>query len=254
MTSQITGANILGSLPPTLRDELIQAYIEIERNYRARRWEPSELNAGKLCEVVYSILQGLVSGSMPTTASKPRNFVDACRALEQAGSTHPRSVRIQIPRVLIGVYEIRNNRGVGHVGGDVDANYMDAHYVLAAAKWVVSELVRIFHSTDVATATAAVESISTREMFEVWHVAGSRRVLRPRTTQLDKTLLLLYQNVKPIDETDLIAWIEVRNPSDYRTKVLRKAHQANLLHWDSTTNLVHISPLGVQDVESRLVD
>lgn len=47
-------------------------------------------------------------------------MVDACERLEQApASKFPRSVRIQIPRVLIAFYEIRNNRGVGHVGGDV---------------------------------------------------------------------------------------------------------------------------------------
>jgi len=52
---------------------------------------------------------------------------------------------VLIPRLLPVLYEIRNNRGVGHVGGDVDPNHMDAEAVQAMASWVMAELVRIFH-------------------------------------------------------------------------------------------------------------
>src|SRR4029079_6642275 len=111
------------------------------------RWEPSELNGGKLCEVAYSILKGYVDGRMPPRPKKPRNMVDACRALEAADdSVFPRSVRIQIPRMLIALYEIRNNRGVGHVGGDVNPNEMDSRVVLETSKWIMAELVRLFHN------------------------------------------------------------------------------------------------------------
>src|SRR5262249_41243927 len=102
-----------------LRTPLLAAFNEIMRNFRERRWEPSELNGGKLCEVVYSILRGHVDGKMPATPSKPKNMNDACRAIESdpKATAFPRAVRIQIPRMLVSLYEIRNNRGVGHVGG-----------------------------------------------------------------------------------------------------------------------------------------
>ena len=39
--------------------------------------------------------------------------------LERVGETTlSRSLRIQVPKVLLTIYEIRNNRGVGHVGGE----------------------------------------------------------------------------------------------------------------------------------------
>jgi hypothetical protein len=102
---------------------LMGAFATIVRNYREGRWEPSELNGGKLCEVVYSVLKGHVDGKMPTSPSKPRNTVDSAKDLEKADqNVFPRAVRVQIPRVLMALYEIRNNRGVGHVGGDVDPN------------------------------------------------------------------------------------------------------------------------------------
>jgi hypothetical protein len=115
-------------LPDGLKKALLGSFNEIMRNFRERRWEPSELNGGKLCEVVHSILRGHVDGRMPALPMKPRNMVDACHDLEKADAKRfSRSVRIQIPRMLIALYEIRNNRGVGHVGGDVDPNHMDAN-------------------------------------------------------------------------------------------------------------------------------
>ena len=79
-------ASILAGIPEPLRNELTKALNEILRNYRERRWEPSELNGGKLCEVVYTILRGHVDGKFPPKASKPANMVDACKALEYTDS------------------------------------------------------------------------------------------------------------------------------------------------------------------------
>src|SRR5206468_654238 len=99
---------------------------EIERNFRERRWEPAELNGGKLCEAAYSILKGHVDGHFPAKPSKPSNFPQACLDLEKADPKFGRSVRLLIPRMLIPLYDIRNSRSVGHIGGDVDPNHMDS--------------------------------------------------------------------------------------------------------------------------------
>src|SRR5262245_45104308 len=108
--SALTASSLLATVPAPLRTGLIAALNEVLRNYRERRWEPSELNGGKLCEVVYNILRGHVDGKFPSKPTKPKNMVDACRALEKAdASRFSRSVRIQIPRMMIALYEIRNN-------------------------------------------------------------------------------------------------------------------------------------------------
>lgn len=137
-------ASVFGTLPDTLRTELVDAFNQIVKNFRERRWEPAELNGGKLCEVVYTILKGYAAGTYPPRAKKPRNMVMACQNLANgAAASAPRSIRIQIPRMVIALYEIRNNRNVGHVGGDVDPNHMDAVCVLQIAKWIMAELVRV---------------------------------------------------------------------------------------------------------------
>jgi hypothetical protein len=115
MRLTVVPQNALAGIPEGLRSPLLDEFNKLARHYRESRWEPAELNGGKLCEIAYTILKGHVDGAFPTTPSKPKNILDACKALENAVG-FPRSVRIQIPRMLIGLYEIRNNRNVGHVG------------------------------------------------------------------------------------------------------------------------------------------
>jgi hypothetical protein len=139
-------------------------------------WEAAELDGGRLCEVVYTILDGFTSGgTYAATASKPSNFGFACKTLE--ARTGPESARLTIPRMLTALYHARNHRGVGHVGGDVSANHMDSEVVLAMSKWIVAELVRLFHDTEVKTATDVVDALMDRTQPVIWEVDGVKRIL-----------------------------------------------------------------------------
>ncbi len=245
-------SKILISIPSTLRDELLDTYENIERNYRERRWEPSELNGGKLCEVVYSILNGYVAGAFPSNASKPSNMVDACRALEQAGSSFPRSVKIQIPRMIIALYEIRNNRGVGHVGGDVDPNYMDATCVMQMSKWILAEIVRIFHMITVDDAAVIVNSITNREMELIWKVNDRFRVLAPKMKMREKVLVLLYSSIQGMSVSDLFKSCEHSNYSVFKN-LLKKAHTDALIDYDQKSGICILSTLGSRLVEDEVL-
>ena len=122
----------LAGLPGGLRKPLVDEYRELTVRYQERRWSPAELGAGRFSEIVYTILEGHAAGSYASKPTKPKDFVAACRKLEQ-NTQIPRSFQILIPRLLPALYEVRNNRGVGHVGGDVDPNHMDAQFVVSAA-------------------------------------------------------------------------------------------------------------------------
>lgn len=244
---------LLGSIPQALEDEVFEKFQEIERNFRERRWEPAELNGGKLCEVVYCILRGYVDGEFPNKSYKPANFYSACIALEKESASWGRSVRIQLPRMLIALYEIRNNRNVGHVGGDVDPNHMDAVCVLYMAKWVVAELVRIFHDISPTEASALVEALSERETSLVWDAGGVQRILDNNLSMLEKTLVLLFASTRPLTEASLIRSLEHSNPSVYRRDVLRRAHKNRLIEYDASTRTARISPLGIKQVEEKIL-
>jgi hypothetical protein len=254
----IDPTRVLAQLPQPLRNELLAAYREIMSNYLERRWEPAELNGGKFCEVVYSIVNGELAGSFPARASKPGNMVDACRALENI-SPDPkrvgdRSLRIFIPRTLPVLYEVRNSRGVGHVGGDVNANHMDAEAVQGMTSWVMAELVRIFHGTTIDEARATVDALVERKTALIWETtAGIKRVLNPNMGAKDQVLVLLHHSTGWVSTTDLLNSVEYSRASAFRSSVLKPLHKRRLIEFNPSQNQAHISPLGAKYVEEKLL-
>lgn len=239
------------ALPPTLAQDLLDAYAEVVTNFAEHRWEPAELNGGKLCEAVYTIMDGYMSGAYEQRANKPKNMPSACNALENKYTTAARSPRIQIPRMIVALYEIRNNRGVGHAGGDVNPNQMDATAVLYMSKWLMAELVRLLHGLTTQQATEVVDALVEREVSIVWKWGDKRRVLRTGMTQKQQVLLLLA-GVTEAKETDLADWVEHKRVTDLRKNVLRPMHKAKLIDFDETTHMIWLLPPGVAAAEDLI--
>ncbi len=238
-------------LPATLAKDLLDAYVEIVTNFAEGRWEPSELNGGKLCEAVFTVIEGYMSGTYPNRASGPKNMLDACKALENKYPKANRSPRIQIPRMIVALYEIRNNRGVGHAGGDVDPNQMDATAVLYMSRWLMAELVRLLHGLSTDEATELVEALVERDIAVVWKWGDKRRVLISGLTWRQQVLLLL-SSVSEAKEADLIAWLEHKTPKNLRRDVLRPMHTDRLMDYDETTLVLRLLPPGIAQAETLL--
>lgn len=248
----LTPADAFSALPPTLRDDLLSAFNEIAKNYREHRWEPSELNGGKLCEAVYTVVQGwLDGGQYSARAKKPNQFPQTCWGLEKKYQNVPnsRSARILIPRMMIGLYDIRNNRGVGHAGADVDPNHMDATVVLYTAKWLMAELVRLLHTLTVDEATAIVDALIEREVAWIWTHENKKRVLRTGLTWKEQTLVLLLTEAGDVAEADLFSWLEHPRLASFRADVLKQLHKARQVEYDAGARTVRLLPPGVETAE-----
>jgi hypothetical protein len=253
----INPTTLLAGLPVGLRTPLIECYQDIVRNYVERRWEPAELNGGKLCEIVYTILDGSLSGTYATVPSKPANMVDACRALEgrpaNPARVGDRSLRILIPRLLPVLYEIRNNRNVGHVGAEVNPNHADAEAVLSMASWVMAELVRIFHNVTLKEAQEAVDSLVERRHPLVWQVEDKKRVLDNTLSKSEQTLILLHSEQGWVNVPQLQDWVEYTNTTQYKNRVLRQLHDSRQIEFDVANNRARIAPPGIRRVEDDLL-
>ena len=83
-------------------------------------------------------------------------------------------LRLVIPKAVSLLYTLRNKRGIGHVGGDVDANAIDGVTIARVADWIVCELIRVFHKMSLEEADALINSLASRNIPDVWEVAGRR--------------------------------------------------------------------------------
>ena len=200
------------------------------------------MGGGIFCEIVFTVLAGHAAGVYPPAATKPNDFVGACRRLEQ--DTHvPRSFQILIPRLLPAIYEVRNNRGVGHAGGDVDSNYMDAAFVVTSCSWIMGELVRVFHNVSIEEAQSLVDSLAQRRIPLVWEGNGIRRVLQPDLNLQSQMLVLLDTTAGRVQTSDLMRWIDYRNSSYFRV-LLRRMHSQRLVELYDDDKSVEILPPG----------
>jgi hypothetical protein len=249
----LSPADALKSLPAGLREDLLNAFNEVVKNYSERRWEPASLNGGKLCEATYTVVRGLADGNFPARSNKPSNMVDACKNMEKE-KAQPRSIRIQIPRMIVALYEIRNNRGVGHAGGDVDPNEMDATAVLYMGKWLMAELVRILHTLSTGDAAEIVEALIKRQVALVWTSGDKKRVLKQGLTWKKNTLLLLLSETGETPEADLFRWIEHKSLPVYRRDVLRPGHKERLWEYDETARTIRLLTPGIEAAEQILHD
>jgi hypothetical protein len=249
-------SKLLAAIPAGLRDPLLDTYGEIASNFAEHRWEPSELNGGKFCECVYCICYGFMTGTYAAGPSKPPNMRDDCRDIEKltkTGKTGDHSLRILIPRLLPALYDFRNNRGVGHVGGDVDPNLMDATAVYSMASWILAEFVRVFHGVKTDEAQAVVDGLVERKTPLIWSAGTAKRVLDTSLSATDQTLLLLHQSPGWVSEVDLVTSIEYSNASMYRSNVLSRLHKARKIEHDKAGQRAHISPTGSEYVETKII-
>ncbi len=248
----IQSTSALAVIPSGLRNPLLEEYKSIVQNYMERRWSPSELSGGKFCEIVYTILHGQAKGTYASKPTKPSNFVEACKKLE-GNNNVPRSFQILIPRMLPALYEIRNNRGVGHVGGDVDPNHMDALAVLSMCNWVMAELIRVFHSVSVDDAQALVDDLVERRVPLVWKGEDVKRVLDPSMVLKDQVLLLLASTTGKVAVADLLKWTDTKNKR-YFLKLLRQLHKKRQVEPCADEATTHLLPPGSAIVEELVAE
>ncbi|HEX3432554.1 MAG TPA: hypothetical protein VHT25_00660 [Solirubrobacteraceae bacterium] len=245
----------LGGLPSALRTRLLKRHEELKRAYANAQYDVCGLRAGKFAEVMLRVLQHELTGSYSPFGQQLRPIDQEAAALEKLPkSVGADSLRVIMPRALSFLYTLRNKRGIGHEGGDVDANEIDSATCVRTADWCLSELVRVVHAISLEEAQALLDAIAEREVPHVWSIAGVKRVLNPNLTAREQVLILLYSDPEtavPIE--DLLKWVEYSRMDHFRTKVITPLHKQRLIEFDRETKTVLLSPSGSDETEKSVL-
>jgi hypothetical protein len=213
--------------PIEICDVLLESFREIEESYSLQKWKVTELDAGHFVEAARRLIeQELFGGYTPLGESLPKFNDGELKRYENA--TGHDSLRILIPRVLKAVYNIRNKRGVGHLG-TISANEMDSTLIFYCVKWVFAELVRMAAGTDPGVTQKMVDSIVERRIPLLWKHQGITRILANQMDARAQILVLLLDS-SPQTEMDLQTSIDYKNKSNFR-KILKRLHQSRLIDW-----------------------
>ncbi len=241
----------LTGIDKIFRDRIVKAYIDLRSAYITGEYDAAGLRAGIFAESLARLIEQELTGKHTPFGTSLSNFADLCRSFEKIDKSRGiETLRVIIPRALLFIYTLRNKRGIGHVGGDVEANQIDAASCIRTADWCICELVRIYHKLSLEEAQEILDAIAVRQLPDIWNVGGKRRVLRVGLSYSNQVLLLLHGcESSVVLSEDLADWIEHPRIRDFRTKVLAKLHSQRMVEWDQESDSVLLSPLGVKHVE-----
>ena len=197
-----------------------------------------------------------LTGSFIPFGKHIQNFPDEARRLvilpQSAGVE---SLRIIIPRALVFLYTLRGKRGIGHVGGDVEANEIDITTIVRLSDWIICELIRIFHGLSLEEAQGLVDALSSRNLPDIWEVGNKKRILREGLDYKEQVLLFAYTDIQGgVFVEDLFEWTEYSSLHVFKKSVLKSLHTKRLIEYDQELECAFLSPSGVQEVEEKLLE
>jgi hypothetical protein len=244
----------LAAIPTTFKSRLLKTYGALKDAFSAAQYDAAGIRAGKFSEVVLRFLQKELTGQYTPFGTRIQNFAAECGKLEKVPKDRgPESLRVIVPKALTFLYTMRNKRGIGHEGGDIDANEIDAATCVRLADWCLCEIVRVYHALSLEEAQAILDAISERELSTVWAVGGKKRILDPSMNYREQVLALLYSDpdtALPVEE--LLDWIEHPRMQNFKRDILVPLHRKRLIEFDRETATAVISPLGAEAAEALL--
>jgi hypothetical protein len=250
----IIEAQLKKYFPKPLVSKLVYHYTNLKSSYLHNKLEPGELNGAKFAEVVFRLIQYISdSTNQYTPLGQTLPSIDTLiTQFQNLPNTFDDSLRLHIPRALKTIYGIRSKRGVGHTG-EVDANLMDATFVMSVCDWVMAELIRLYHECSADEAQSIVNRLVKRTVPVIYDRDGIKTLLK-QTSYEDGTLLLLQnEGDKDIPVGELCKWVGYTNITTFRRKFLRKLHAEKKIYLDENLKTCRILPPGMQYTEEVIL-
>ena len=176
-----------------LATSLLTEFVDLERRFVLRDWEPATLNGGQFAEVASRIVYHLDSGNL----NKRKDLNSCLTYIEDETNSNQHSFRtrreaLHFCKALRLIYKFRSQRGAIHIDPDYTANELDSTLVLSLSRWVMSDLLRIFWNGDPSIVASAIREIIRYPVPAIFEVDGLALVLRTDCSAQEEILLLLH--------------------------------------------------------------
>jgi hypothetical protein len=238
------------TIDPTLAKQLIGEATQLEEMFALRRWKYSELDGGRFAEVAARILYSVDSGNLNLTKG-----VDQCLSYienDQVPHAFPeRQAANHMARVLRAIYKLRSQRGAVHVSPTYEANEIDSRLIVEAARWVLSDLLRLFVTTDRAAAVEAIQELSRFPQPLIRSYDGLPLLQSIKFTTEEEVLAHLLHERNGMSTTGLRDVIP-KAPSGVR-RAVSQLSSAKLRQIIQRGNVWQITDLGIARIEARIL-
>jgi hypothetical protein len=254
MPSLDKGALLSALAPPLdskLTEQLLDEFVSLEKRFVLRDWEPATLDGGQLAEAGARIVY-----HQDSTTLNSRKPLDDCLSYvedpknQNRHSFPDRRSSIHLCKVLRSIYKFRSTRGAVHIDPVYTANHLDSKFVLENARWVLSEILRVFWTGDRARVAAAIRQIVQYDIPAIGEFDGNLLVQRTDCSPEEEVLILLhYVGEAGLSRRDLGRFVRSSPPSVTRAvQGLEQKRQIVALK----TGAFRLTDLGIRRVLSDL--
>lgn len=149
---------------------LLKHYQDVLLKYQEQDWEGALTKAGKFLEAVLKAIAIYAKITLP--APRHFNVKQTTIKLEQVVAL-PDSLRLQIPKASVFIYDIACNRGARHDPDEINPNKMDAAVAIPVCSWILSELVRFADKkTNPDVSASLIESLMEKKHPLIENIEG----------------------------------------------------------------------------------
>lgn len=180
-------------LDPTLTKQLIDEYNSLESRFVLRDWEPATLDGGQFAEAASRILYHKDSGTLNHSKG-----VGSCLDYvedENNSNRHnypDRKSALHTAKVIRTIYKFRSDRGAIHINPSYSANHLDATLIISNTKWVLSEFLRVFLTSDRNLVESIIRDILEFNLPVIGDYDGQLLVQRTDCNADEEILILLH--------------------------------------------------------------
>ena len=180
--------NLSSRIEASIVHDLIATYEELLSKHRSGDLEGALTKAGRFAEHTLRAIEYLSTSKTPTEI---KSFQKTIQQIENRTAL-PESLRLLIPRVVYGmIYNLRSKRDAVHVK-EIDPTHIDVSLAVAAANWVIAELIRMYHVSDERAIDAAMVVLSRTVIPMIETIDGEIFVGQKVPAAMEMLLLLAH--------------------------------------------------------------
>lgn len=234
--------NLLGQKFEAKRvNSVIGHYILCIQKFEEGDWETSLTKAGKFIEATIKLLWVFAGNSLPAKQKEFKATIFAQKIINQVNTAiiTDDSIRLQIPRASIFVYDITSNRGGRHDSDEVNANEMDCSTVLLVCSWILAELFRFSAKNliSIEEIKKIIDSLTERKYPIFEEIEGRIYVDNKKFKSVPECSLLILYKVYPerISRDDLINCLKRHN---FKQSAIKLKRLSSYLDIDGNGNIL----------------
>lgn len=182
--------NLTSSVDHSVVVDLVESYEQLLAEHRSGDLETALTKGGRFVEHTLRAIEFIRTGTAP---AEIKSVQDCIQKLESQTAL-PESLRLLIPRAINGmIYSLRSKRDAVHVK-EIDPTPIDVSLAVAAASWVMAELLRLYHVSDDDAVAQSMVALTRTNIPFVEVVDGETFVGQKVPAAIEILLLLAHAN------------------------------------------------------------